>query len=526
MENDQSHKTAVEQIIDASLETGIRLFHDQYKEAYISIDGTGRNILALHSRLCLEWLGHYCYETLGKVMSQDILNKIINTLSGTALFDGEMKELQVRAVKQDSSILWYDLGESVVLVGSNMWSIFEDPPILFKRFQHQKNQVIPVESDNIELIRSYINLKNDDDYLLFLVYLISAFIPGFPHPLLILHGSQGSGKTTPMRVIKELVDPSSLQGLPAPSKPEDFVHVASKHFFLFFDNLSSMPTWLSDTLARASTGDGFSKRALYSNDDDVIYSFQRTIAINGINQVVTRSDLLDRAILLNLERIPDNKRIEEFVYWETFNHDKPSILGSIFTVLGRALELHSKIQLDKLPRMADFYRWGCAITQAMGQPKEKFMHAYEANVSNQHDEAIEASPVALAIIDLMESRDFWEGTATDLLNTLNSLLDTPLHARSAGLPQHPNWLSRNLILLQPNLLTHGIVVGRRDTARPRKIIIRKDSNLTVGTDVSFEIEAIEKHFGQVEQLDNIEDPFINRQYDDTDGKNLRPSKES
>ncbi len=522
MKNDRSPKNSVDQIVVALLESGVKLFHDQYKETYISTDGTGKNVLPMHSRLCNEWLGHYCYSSLGKVVSVDVLTKITNTLSGMALFDGELIELQIRAVRQNSMI-WYDLGEGAVLISDNVWSTFPDPSILFKRFAHQKSQIIPVEADNINLIRNYVNLRSDDDYLLFLVYLIAAFIPGFPHPLLVLHGSQGSGKTTPMKVMKDLIDPSRLQGLPPPSKPEDFVHVASKHYFLFFDNLSFMPSWLSDTLARAVTGDGFSKRALYSNDDDVIYNFQRTVAINGINQVVTRSDLLDRSVLLNLERIPDDKRIEESVFWQDFNNDKASILGSIFTVLGRALGLQPKVKLDKLPRMADFYRWGCAITEALGQPKEKFMHAYDTNINNQHDEAIEASPVALAVILLMERQESWEGTATDLLNKLNTLVDTPLYARSAGLPQHSNWLSRNLTALQPNLLAHGIVVERKDTARPRKIIIRKDSNFTVGADESSDLGVIEDIFGSVETLTDTESPFNNRQQDDTDGKKIKPT---
>ncbi len=525
MENNQLPKPTVDSIVTSLVESGIKLFHDQYREPYLSTDGTGKNVLPIRSQICREWLGHYCYGTLGKVVGTDVLTKITNTLSGMALFDGELIELQIRAVRQNSMI-WYDLGEGAVVIGAKVWSVFPDPAILFKRFPHQKGQVEPVESDDINLIRNYVNLQNPDDYLLFLIYLVAAFIPGFPHPLLVLHGAQGSGKTTPMRVLKELIDPSRLQGLPAPAKPEDFVHVASKHYFLFFDNLSVMPLWLSDTLARAITGDGFSKRALYSNDDDVIYNFQRTIAINGINQVITRSDLLDRAILLNLERIPDNKRIEETVFWENFNNDKAKILGAIFTVLSHAIEIHPRIKLDKKPRMADFYRWGCAIAEALGEPKEKFMAAYDTNISNQNDEAIEASPVALAVIRLMENEESWEGTATELLDALNEVTGATLHAKAAGLPPHANWLSRNLTLLQPNLLAHGIVMERKDTARPRKIIITKNAHFTVDTDGLSNLGVVEDTFGSVELVVDAEIPsFDERQYDSTDGKNSKTSDE-
>jgi hypothetical protein len=402
-------------VLESLLDGPAKLFHDQYQEAYLSPDGTGRQVLLLKSRTFHIWLGQYCFTNFSEVLNSETALKVVNTLSGLALFDSEMIELNIRSV-MSNEVLWYDLGGSAVKVTADKWQIVDKPEILFKRMPHQNDQVVPISCADIDAMRPYLNLKTEDDYLLFIVYLIAAFVPGFPHPLLVIHGSQGAGKTTPMRILKTLIDPSQLQGLPPPAKPDDFIHVATKHHFLFYDNLSSMPGWLSDTLARACTGDSFSKRALYSDDDDVIYSFQRTIAINGINQVITRSDLLDRAILLNLERISQDKRIEETVFWNSFNNDKSKILGSIFTILSEAIRVYPTVQLSALPRMADFYKWGCAITIAMGRPKEDFINAYILNVSSQHDEAIEASPVAQAIIKLMSTRNYWEGTPSELLD--------------------------------------------------------------------------------------------------------------
>ena len=82
----------------------------------------------------------------------------------------------------------------------------------------------------------------------------------------------------------------------------------SHHWVAYFDNLSEVPAWLSDILCCAVTGAGFSKRELYSDDDDVTYAFRRCLGLNGINVVATRSDLLDRSILLRLGRIPRERR--------------------------------------------------------------------------------------------------------------------------------------------------------------------------------------------------------------------------
>ena len=43
---------------------------------------------------------------------------------------------------------------------------------------------------------------------------------------------------------------------------------------------------------------GFSKRQLYTDDDDIIYHFRRCIGFNGINLRATKADLLDRAIII------------------------------------------------------------------------------------------------------------------------------------------------------------------------------------------------------------------------------------
>ena len=154
------------------------------------------------------------------------------------------------------------------------------------------------------------------------------------------------------------------------------------------------------------------------------------------------------------------------------------------------------------------------------------MEVYDANISNQNDEAIEASPVALAVIRLMEYHDTWEGTATELLDALNEVTGATLHAKASGLPPHANWLSRNLTLLQPNLLGHGIVMERKDTARPRRIIITKDPNFTVGTDGLSGLGAIDDTFGPVELLTDADMPsFDDRHHDGTDGKNPKTSKE-
>ena len=45
----------------------------------------------------------------------------------------------------------------------------------------------------------FVNLKDDADKALFLIYAVSCLLPDIPHPLVIFHGEKGAAKSTSMR---------------------------------------------------------------------------------------------------------------------------------------------------------------------------------------------------------------------------------------------------------------------------------------------------------------------------------------
>lgn len=467
-------------LLIAIQESGAELFHDQYNDTYIAHYGEGSSVAKISSKVTKLWLVNYAYSNLSALPSTDTINRVLQSLSAKALFEGSQHSLEVRSVHNNNG-LWYDLGEGAVRITMNGWDMPHDVPLVFKRFPHQKKQAEPLSGGSLQLLLKYINITNESDQLLFLVYVVAAFIPNYPHPLLILHGAQGAGKTTPMKVMKELIDPSELGGLSAPKNIESFVQTISHHSFMFYDNLSTMQEWFSDALARAATGDSFSKRELYTDDDDVIYRFQKTIALNGINQVVYKSDLLDRSILLNLERISPENRKEAQVFWADFERDRPYILGAIFDTLAKTLALYPTVKLDKLPRMADFARWGYAIAEVSGYGGKRFIEAYSSNISIQHDEAIEANPVAQTIIEFMSDRDTWQGTPAELYNLLNIIAFKLQISQSRGWPKDAARLGRALTSIAPNLIAKDIEL-ERSRSKDRLITINKPTVTTDETD--------------------------------------------
>ena len=199
-----------------------------------------------------------------------------------------------------------------------------------------------------------------------------------------------------------------------------------------------------------TTGAGFSKRVLYTNDEDFLYLLRRCIVFNGIIPLISRPDLADRTILLELNKIDDSRRIGERELIKAFEEAKPAILGGIFDVLARAMALYPNVKLPRLPRMADFAKWGYAIAEALQEGSgNEFISAYYKNIGQQTEELIDQNTLAQAVMSLMEHEIHLElplGEAFQRLKTIASAGDDTGH----GLRDDPSF-PRTLRSLRPHL---------------------------------------------------------------------------
>jgi hypothetical protein len=121
---------------------------------------------------------------------------------------------------------------------------------------------------------------------------------------------------------------------------------------LAFDNLSDLTPWLSDRLCRLATGSGFATRELFSDDDEVIFSATRPVILNGISEVVTRSDLLDRSLVLTFPTIPDALRRDERGLLRDFTIARAGILGGLLDAVSSALRHLAGVRLARAPSPA------------------------------------------------------------------------------------------------------------------------------------------------------------------------------
>ena len=464
-------------IADKILESEAVIFVDQYNNPQIAYDGTGNNVSEINGAVCRQFITNLSNDVFDHVPSAAIESQVIKVLEAKARLSGNRYNLDISVTRYRKHIM-YDLGHGAVRVTDNNWSVIKKPPVVFRKSVNQNQQVKPKRGGDVKTLLDFVNITNESEQLLFLCYVITTFIPDIQHPVLILHGTQGAGKTQLMQIIKSLVDHSELDtGLSTPKDEQDHALNAYHNYVLFYDNLSDISDKLSDALCRTVTGNAFLTRKLYTNSEVFAFKFKRPVILNGLSQIVAKSDLLDRSLVMQLERISADNRKEPSVLWSEFDKAKPYILGVIFDTLILAKAVFDKVQPDNSSRMTEFDHWGCAIAEVLGYGQDKFKVARSGNVALQHSNAIEASAVGQAIVEFMKNKTEWSGTPSKLYDKLVPIWER-LHLEK---PKDAPRLGKAINTLLPNLSAKGlkVIITR---GNERTITITKFTDGTDGND--------------------------------------------
>ncbi|SDM42771.1 hypothetical protein [Sediminibacillus halophilus] len=464
-----------------------RFFKNELEEAYAAIKINGHTELwKVKSKTFKMWLTKRFFDETGQASTSDAMNQALGVMEMKAMFDGEEHHLQLRVAERDGKF-YYDMANSdweIVEITPKGCQVIENPPILFTRNKNTKAQVMPDFDGDIRLLLNHVRTKSEDDQILLLIYIVTCLIPKIPHAVLVLNGEKGAAKSTSMRNIRQIIDPAVRDLLTMPNSIQDLAISLANNYMPCFDNLDNLSAAKSDLLCIASTGGGFSKRTLFTDDDETLLELQRCPALNGINMVVTRPDLMDRSIPIELERISEEDRKEESVVRAEFEKDKPSIIGGAFRILSKAMAIYPNVKIEKLSRMADFTRWGFSIAEAMGYGGERFLEAYRNNQNKSNEEAISSHPVAAAIVVLMRNCNNWTGTVAELLTRLDyeagrERIDTNVKTW----PKAAHILSRRLKEVKSNLKEVGIIFDIRHAGDAKKVTIKKvGSNVVVPFD--------------------------------------------
>jgi hypothetical protein len=221
---------------------------------------------------------------------------------------------------------------------------------------------------------------------------------------------------------------------------------------------------MADAICRLATGAGFGKRKLYTDDEEHIASVVRPVLLNGIPNLLARSDLASRALAATLPQIPDEARLPEEDIQRRFEAIAPEMFGLLLDGLATALKRLPKLKLAAFPRMADFARLACAAAPAFGWTEEEVLAAIDDSAATAVIAIIEGDPVAGAVQALAQTlpeNGKWKGTATALLEKLNWLVSETV-LRSKAWPKDATRLSGRLRRLAPALRAVGVAINLDD----------------------------------------------------------------
>jgi hypothetical protein len=389
------------------------------------------------------------------------LNDALTVLEGEAQ-EADRESVFLRIAEHQGGVV-IDLGRQdgkVVIVNADGWRLHDRSPVLFRRSELTSEMPMPERDGSIEALRDLVNVT-DETWELVLAWLVASLIPECPHPILMLGGLHGTGKTTAARMFVAIIDPSSAPTRSAPSNDRDWAVMAFASWMMVFDNVSTIAVWWSDALCKSVTGDGYPFRKLYTNSELSVIAFRRVSVITSIDAGALRGDLGDRLLLIDLEAIDDARRRTEKELARIFGERQPKILGALLDLVSRVLKELPNVKLPGMPRLADFACVVAAMDTVLGTHALGLFLGQRERIAV---EVIESDAVGVAVMAFMTDRTEWTGTPKELLREL-----TPQDRIPHGWPKFPRGLTGRLKRLLPALKSVGIrvVLGARKAGGER-----------------------------------------------------------
>lgn len=471
--------------LEYAQEAGAELWHDQSGNAYMTATANGhREHYRLPSRAVRDYLQTLYWGKEKRALNGQALTEALGLMEALARREGQEHLTAVRVAHVEGQT-YLDLGSDTweaVEVGRGYWKIIRpfDCPVRFTRPRGFLALPRPVEGGSLYELREFVS-TDDRGFMMCVSWLLGAASGLSPYPVLALSGEQGSGKSTGGSNVKNLIDPSEADRRRAPKQEHDLFIAAQASHVLSFDNLSSIPPWLSDALCTVSTGGAFAARELYSGTEETVLKAVRPVIINGIPDLLARPDLAERALTVMFRRIQN--RQPEQILSARYERARPRLLGALLTALAEGLRNLATTELENSPRLADFARLIVAAESRLPWEPGAFLAAYGQMQSEAASTVLDGEPIAEALRVFMDNVHDWQGTVKGLLTELNTQEGYPdTHRSPQGWPRTFRAFGAALRRLAPALRKTGyeITPGGRSNEGER-YVLRKETESTCTT---------------------------------------------
>jgi hypothetical protein len=461
-------------IVAQAQTAGVKVFRTPDHVPYAKIPvAKHQEVYSIQSTVFRRWLGKLYYQATKRAANANAIADAVAILAAVAVHDSEEIEVYTRVARNDNSI-FIDLADAkwrAIEIARDGWRIVTKPPVMFRRPAGMYPLPEPKRGGSIDLLRPFVNTKSEAGFRLVVAFLVASMRPGRPFPVLFLRGEQGSAKSTLARLLRRLIDSNKAPLRRPPRDDRDLIIAATNGWMVVFDNLSFVPDWLSDALCCLATGAGLGTRTLFTDSDETLFQAMRPMILTAIEDVVTRGDLMDRGLPVELDPIPDEERRTEAELEAEFAKVEPLILGALLDAVSAALRNLSSVKLPTLPRMADFALWVSAAEPALGWKPGSFTADYAGNREQSTEAILADSPLYEPLLRLLGSHgDTWRGTPRELLDALTANVGDTI-AKSQSWPKRPNALTNRLKRLYPALRHVGITVERGREGHDRRRIL-------------------------------------------------------
>jgi hypothetical protein len=396
----------------------------------------------------------------GRPPSSSALADALGAIEGLAL-TADACDTYIRAAQIDD-VVYLDLGRedgAAVRIDATGWDVVAAPPLVWHRTSHTGLLPDPERGGTLDGLWQLARAPEPLQPLA--AAWVCCALLGLVTPILDITGEHGSGKTSAAKMIGNLVDTVKPGG--PPGNATDLVVSAYRRMIVLIDNLEDMPPWLAATLCRLVTGEELSRRALFTDSDEVVLSLRRPIITTSIDVGAVPADYADRRVGLAFPVLSEDVSLSEEEWTAAWKKARPAGMGAILDLAVLVLAELPDIRLDRTPRMGDYSRVLAAVDKVRGT---EGLATYRALRGKAEIDSVESDPATSALLAWLTSKwpgggpARWEGSMTDLLAAIAP------NPEPRDWPKTPRKLQANLAKLAKPLRRVGVDVSSNGDKEP------------------------------------------------------------
>ena len=423
-------------------------FINHYGQIYYW-DKTASKLVAV-SQKSAQWIS--IVTNFGLYSSEQVNSIFHDILLAEMLYKNKASQRPIHITSHydwDKHALYIDLGGARALeITSDKQRIIPYGDVLFFSPPGRNIEFIdPGDDDYLwEALGAYTIQEENHKKMLYAWVLATLFASMFEtKPILIIESVAGSGKTSLAKLLGRILVGPQFDVTSLSDSIDSFMAVISRNPIVVFDNAEKINKEMLDHIAMAATGATFQKRKLYHEFDTVSAPARAWIIFTMMHNSLKRKDIVERSIIIKMERITDFKPAKSLYDKVNFQLIWGSIIKTAQKIVALLKEqgFVSRKETVRKIRMADFAVFMDLVCQVKGWDTEELAQWW---LKNTAVEALQDNLYNIVFLQAIDNLKAWgrKLTAKEVIEEMKSI---PLKDRDAG----------------------GIEVSRRDKERLQSI---------------------------------------------------------